>query len=139
MQDDARQRWDMVSHQIFTRGVRDERVLSAMRLIPRHEFLPQHLRPLAYADQPVPIAEGVTLPQPYVVAYMIEALGLKGGEKVLEIGAGTGYAAAVLARTASRPKPPPAGWPTLTCKTCIFAMTPAPKAGWKRPPLTRYW
>ena len=102
MQDDARLRWDMVSHQIFTRGVRDERVLSAMRLIPRHEFLPQHLRPLAYADQPVPIAEGLTLPQPYVVAYMIEALGLKGGEKVLEIGAGTGYAAAVLARIAGQ-------------------------------------
>ncbi|MDO9525571.1 MAG: protein-L-isoaspartate(D-aspartate) O-methyltransferase [Gemmobacter sp.] len=97
MEDPARLRWDMVSRQIVARGVRSDKVLSAMRLIPRHEFLPEHLRDIAYEDRPVPVADGLTLIQPYVVAYMIEALGLKGGEKVLEIGAGTGYVAAVLA------------------------------------------
>lgn len=102
MDDTATQRRDMVSRQIVARGVRSDKVLSAMRRIPRHEFLPEHLRASAYADQPVPIAEGLTLIQPYVVAYMIEALGLKGGEKVLEIGSGTGYVAAVLAAIAGQ-------------------------------------
>ena len=73
-----------------------------MRLIPRHAFLPAHLRVDAYEDRPIPIADGLTLIQPYVVAYMIEALGLKGGEKVLQIGAGTGYVAAVLAAIAGQ-------------------------------------
>jgi protein-L-isoaspartate(D-aspartate) O-methyltransferase len=102
MEDTTRNRWDMVSRQIAARGVRSDKVLAAMRLIPRHEFLPDHLRDSAYEDRPVPIAEGLTLLQPYVVAYMIEALGLKGGEKVLQIGAGTGYVAAVLAAIAGQ-------------------------------------
>jgi protein-L-isoaspartate(D-aspartate) O-methyltransferase len=90
-------RRDMVSRQIISRGVRDQRVLDAMRKVPREAFVPEHLRADAYADHPLPIAEGQTISQPYIVAYMIEALDLKGGEKVLEIGAGSGYAAAVLA------------------------------------------
>lgn len=102
MENDTQQRWDMVNSQIRARGVRSEKVLSAMRLIPRHAFLPAHLRVDAYEDRPIPIADGLTLIQPYVVAYMIEALGLKGGEKVLEIGAGTGYVAAVLAAIAGQ-------------------------------------
>lgn len=102
MEDAARQRWEMVSRQILSRGVQSDKVLSAMRRVPRHEFLPEHLRASAYEDRPVPIAEGLTLMQPYLVAYMIEALCLKGGEKVLQIGAGTGYVAAVLAAIAGQ-------------------------------------
>jgi protein-L-isoaspartate(D-aspartate) O-methyltransferase len=102
MENFARRRWEMVSQQIFARGVRNDKVLAAMRLVPRHEFLPEHLRHLAYEDRPVPISEGLTLIQPYVLAYMIEALDLKGGEKVLEISAGTGYIAAVLSRIAGQ-------------------------------------
>ncbi len=102
MEDYAKLRWDMVSQQIFARGVRNEAVLSVMRVVPRHAFLPEFLRGQAYEDRPIPIAEGLTLTQPYVVAYMIEALGLKGGEKVLEIGAGPGYVAAVLAGIAGQ-------------------------------------
>ena len=102
MEDTARQRWDMVRRQIVGRGVRDDRVISAMELIPRHEFLPAHLRASAYEDRPIPIADGLTLIQPYIAAYMIEALCLKGGERVLMIGAGTGYVAAVLAAIAGQ-------------------------------------
>ena len=91
---------NMVLEQIADRGVHDARVLEAMRRVPREAFVPQHLRDLAYADRPLPIGEGQTISQPYIVAAMTEALGLKGGEKVLEIGTGSGYAAAVLAHVA---------------------------------------
>jgi protein-L-isoaspartate(D-aspartate) O-methyltransferase len=94
------ERNEMVEHQIAARGVRDRRVLEAMRAVPREEFLPQNLREFAYDDSPLPIAERQTISQPYIVAFMIEALALKGGEKVLEIGTGSGYAAAVLAEIA---------------------------------------
>ena len=100
MSDYETQREQMVEQQIHARGVRDTRVLEAMRKVRREAFLPEHLRPFAYADRPLPIAEGQTISQPYIVAYMVEALALKGGEKVLEIGAGSGYAAAVLAEIA---------------------------------------
>jgi protein-L-isoaspartate(D-aspartate) O-methyltransferase len=90
----------MVVEQIAGRGVHDARVLDAMRSVPREAFVAEHLRDLAYADQPLPIGEGQTISQPYIVAAMTEALGLKGGEKVLEIGTGSGYAAAVLAQIA---------------------------------------
>lgn len=100
MNDFSRLRADMVSNQIYARGVRDELVLEAMRKVPREEFVPAHLRNDAYADCPQPIAEGQTISQPYIVAYMVEALALRGGEKVLEVGAGSGYAAAVLAEIA---------------------------------------
>jgi protein-L-isoaspartate(D-aspartate) O-methyltransferase len=90
----------MVERAIFARGVRSELVLDAMRKVPREAFLPQGLREFAYEDAPLPIEAGQTISQPYIVAFMTEALALQGGERVLEIGAGSGYAAAVLAEIA---------------------------------------
>jgi protein-L-isoaspartate(D-aspartate) O-methyltransferase len=92
---------EMVEKAIFARGVRSELVLNAMRSVPREAFLPEQLREFAYEDSPLPIEEGQTISQPYIVAFMTEALALHGGEKVLEIGAGSGYAAAVLSKIAS--------------------------------------
>jgi protein-L-isoaspartate(D-aspartate) O-methyltransferase len=89
-------RAEMVERNIIARGVRDQLVLDAMRKVPREQFLPKNLREFAYEDSPLPIAGEQTISQPYIVAFMAEALMLKGGEKVLEIGAGSGYAAAVL-------------------------------------------
>jgi protein-L-isoaspartate(D-aspartate) O-methyltransferase len=91
------ERLRMVDSQIRARGVRDPRVLEVMERVPRHLFVPEGLRGGAYADEPLPIGEGQTISQPYIVAYMTEALGLRGGEKVLEVGTGSGYQAAVLA------------------------------------------
>lgn len=94
-------RKEMVARYIAARGVRDELVLEAMGRVPRELFLPQSLREFAYEDSPLPIAGEQTISQPYIVAFMAEALMLKGGEKVLEIGAGSGYAAAVLSEIAA--------------------------------------
>ena len=91
----------MVREQIAARGVRDRRVLTAMRAVPRERFLRESLEEFAYQDTPLPIESDQTISQPYVVAYMTECLGLKGGEKVLEIGTGSGYAAAVLGEIAA--------------------------------------
>jgi protein-L-isoaspartate(D-aspartate) O-methyltransferase len=91
----------MVAGQLAGRGVRDPKVLDAMRTVPREAFVPKHLRESAYLDSPLPIGSGQTISQPHVVAFMIEALSLKGGDKVLEIGAGSGYAAAVLGQIAA--------------------------------------
>ena len=99
--DFAQLRDEMVEHHIAARGVRSTRVLQAMRKIPREAFLPGNLQEFAYEDSPLPIAEGQTISQPYIVALMAEALLLEGGEKVLEIGTGSGYAAAVLAEIAA--------------------------------------
>jgi protein-L-isoaspartate(D-aspartate) O-methyltransferase len=93
-------RAEMVEHHILHRGIRSEPVLAAMRSVPREAFLPEELREFAYEDAPLPIAEGQTISQPYIVAMMTDALELEGGEKVLEIGTGSGYAAAVLSRVA---------------------------------------
>jgi protein-L-isoaspartate(D-aspartate) O-methyltransferase len=90
----------MVARQVSARGVRDPLVLEAMQTVPREAFVPRRLRSRAYADAPLPIGAGQTISQPYIVAFMVEALQLKGGEKVLEIGAGSGYASAVLAEIA---------------------------------------
>lgn len=90
----------MVERQIVSRGVRAPLVLEAMRTVPREAFLPQSLQEFAYDDSPLPIDANQTISQPYIVAFMIEALNLKGGETVLEIGAGSGYAAGVLSRIA---------------------------------------
>jgi protein-L-isoaspartate(D-aspartate) O-methyltransferase len=87
----------MVETQIKGRGVKDPRVLSVMLKVKRHLFVPKELQPSAYADQPLPIGEGQTISQPYIVALMTELLELKGEEKVLEIGTGSGYQAAILA------------------------------------------
>lgn len=92
-----KERIRMVDEQIVGRGVKDERVLAVMRKIPRHEFLPEGIRGMAYNDSALPIGEGQTMSQPYMVALMTEFLGLKGTERVLEIGTGSGYQAAVLA------------------------------------------
>jgi protein-L-isoaspartate(D-aspartate) O-methyltransferase len=98
--DFSRLRHEMVDGAIFGRGVRSELVLNAMRKVRREAFLPKSLREFAYEDTPLPIEGGQTISQPYIVAFMIEALGLEGGESVLEIGAGSGYAAAVLSEIA---------------------------------------
>ena len=86
----------MVEKTIVDRGVSDERVLAAMRTVPRHEFVPDDYLDSAYEDHPLPIGYGQTISQPYVVAWMTELLQLEVGEKVLEIGTGSGYQAAVL-------------------------------------------
>jgi protein-L-isoaspartate(D-aspartate) O-methyltransferase len=90
----------MVERQIVSRGVRDPLVIEAMRAVPREAFLPQSLQEFAYEDSPLPIDANQTISQPYIVAFMVEALNLKGKETVLEIGTGSGYAAAVLSRIA---------------------------------------
>jgi len=92
----------MVETQLTTRGIRDTRVLEAMRRVPRHLFVEEALKEQAYSDYPLPIGEKQTISQPYIVALMSEALALKGDEKILEIGTGSGYQAAVLAELADR-------------------------------------
>jgi protein-L-isoaspartate(D-aspartate) O-methyltransferase len=92
----AAERDAMVRDQLARRGIRDARVLEAMRTVPRHRFVAEPLRPRAYADAPLPIGRGQTISQPYVVALVAEALRLRGDERVLEVGSGSGYAAAVL-------------------------------------------
>ncbi len=88
---------EMVTNQIAARGVRDPNVLAALRTVPRHLFVPEDVRADAYADHPVPIGEGQTISQPYIVGLMTELLEVKPGDRVLEIGTGSGYQAAVLA------------------------------------------
>lgn len=92
----------MVDRQIVARGIKDPAVISAMRRTPRHLFIPDPYSRLAYADGPLPIGYGQTISQPYLVAFMTEALDLQGDEKVLEIGTGSGYQAAVLADIAPK-------------------------------------
>ena len=101
MSDRAAEREAMVERQIARRGVRDPRVLDAMRAVPREAFVDPGTEGLAYRDGALPIGEGQTISQPYVVARMIEAAGVRPGDRVLEVGAGSGYAAAVLGRIAA--------------------------------------
>lgn len=89
-------REQMVAQQIAARGVKDKRVLQAMRDVPRHLFVPKEMQPYAYADSPLPIGYEQTISQPYIVAFMTEALGLRPVDRVLEVGTGSGYQAAVL-------------------------------------------
>lgn len=96
----ARQR--MVNDQIVPRRISDDRVLAAMRTVPRHRFVPSDLRHLSYADAPIPIGHRQTISQPYIVALMTDLLELKEGDKVLEIGTGSGYQAAILAHIANQ-------------------------------------
>jgi len=100
--DFAVQRQNMVREQLRARGIQDGRVLAAMAQVPRHEFVDQEYRDQAYDDHPLPIGEGQTLSQPYIVAIMLEVLSLTGSETVLEIGTGSGYEAALLGKLASR-------------------------------------
>ena len=96
-----RLRDDMVGRQLRRRGIRDQRVLEVMRRVPRHLFVPESFRDYAYDDEPLPIGSGQTISQPYMVAAMAEALHLRGPERVLEVGSGCGYGAAVLAELAA--------------------------------------
>lgn len=98
MQDDTylELRVAMVETQLRKRGMKDPNVLRAMTDVPRHLFVPEHLRKQAYSDEPLPIGAGQTISQPYIVAAMTEALGLRGTERILEIGTGCGYQTAVL-------------------------------------------
>ena len=98
-QDAAREA--MVRDQIEARGIRDAKTLAALRKVPRHEMVPAAVAAQAYQDRPLPIGHEQTISQPYIVAFMTEALALRGGEKVLEVGTGSGYQAAVLAEIAS--------------------------------------
>ena len=92
----------MVDSQLRHRGLADERVLAAMERVPRHEFAPERYRDQAYEDHPLPIGEGQTISQPYIVALMLEALEISPADKVLEIGTGSGYVTALLAELAAR-------------------------------------
>jgi protein-L-isoaspartate(D-aspartate) O-methyltransferase len=99
-EDDSRfliPRRQMVAEQIRNRGISDQRVLDAMLRVPRHQFVPQRYREQAYEDHPIPIGEGQTISQPYIVASMLEALALQSADKVLEVGTGSGYVTALLA------------------------------------------
>lgn len=102
MIDFPRVRLKMVEEQLISRGVKDPRVIAAMQKIPRHLFVEEALQNQAYTDHPLPIGEKQTISQPYIVALMTEALELKGTEKVLEIGAGSGYQTAILAELAQK-------------------------------------
>ncbi len=104
---DAEARWaaeraEMVRRQIAARDVRNPRVLEAMREVPRHRFVPLHSRDLAYLDRPLPIGYGQTISQPYIVAAMTELLHPKATDRVLEIGTGSGYQAAVISRLVAK-------------------------------------
>jgi protein-L-isoaspartate(D-aspartate) O-methyltransferase len=94
-------REQMVNTQLRARGISDERVLGAMARVPRHEFAPEKWRVQAYEDHPLPIGEGQTISQPYIVALMLEALKLSPRDKVLEVGTGSGYVTALLGELAS--------------------------------------
>jgi len=101
MTDFAARRDAMVAAQLAARGIRDARVLEAMRSVPRERFVPAHLMAHAYADGPLPIEQGQTISQPFIVAAMLEAAAIGPAERVLEVGAGSGYAAAVMGRLAA--------------------------------------
>lgn len=98
----AREREKMVEEQLARRGITDERVLEAMRRVPRHRFVEEGLQHRAYGDHPLPIGEEQTISQPYIVGLMTSLLELTGGEKVLDVGTGSGYQTAVLAELSRR-------------------------------------
>jgi protein-L-isoaspartate(D-aspartate) O-methyltransferase len=102
MTDFAAQREAMVDRQLRRRGITDSRILDAFLQVPREAFVSREYADRAYGDHPLPIEAGQTISQPYIVALMIEAAGIKGGDKVLEVGAGSGYAAAVISRIAGK-------------------------------------
>jgi hypothetical protein len=137
----------LVTRQVEARGVRDPLVLAAMKAVRRELFVPEDLRDEAYDDTPLPIGSGQTISQPYIVAFMIEALALRGGEKLLEIGAGSGYAAAVLAELPAKssrsnasdslPREQRQISPKPAARTSMCAMRTAPRAGATRLPSMR--
>ena len=100
--DFARERQEMVERQLKRRGISEQRILNAFRAVPREAFISAEYAHLAYGDHPLPIEAGQTISQPYIVALMIEAAAIGPGDKVLEVGSGSGYAAAVISRVAER-------------------------------------
>jgi protein-L-isoaspartate(D-aspartate) O-methyltransferase len=102
MTDFAQLRERMIERQIAARGIRDPAILKAFREVPREAFVDEAHKPWAYDDHPLPIEAGQTISQPYIVALMIEAAGIRAGDTVLEVGAGSGYAAAVISRIAGK-------------------------------------
>jgi protein-L-isoaspartate(D-aspartate) O-methyltransferase len=100
--DYERARAEMVRIHVVARGIRSPWVLAALRKVPRERYVPTDLCWQAYEDRPLPIEDEQTISQPFIVAYMLEALGLRGGERVLEVGTGSGYATALLAEIGSR-------------------------------------
>jgi protein-L-isoaspartate(D-aspartate) O-methyltransferase len=102
MDEHSQARERMVDRDIVARGVRDPQVIAAMRDVPREAFVDPDQAGMAYDDRPLPIGADQTISQPYIVAFMLEAAGIRPGDKVLEVGAGSGYAAAVMARIADR-------------------------------------
>ena len=98
----AAERRAMVERQLRARGIRDDALLAAFLTVPREAFVASELAHLAYGDHPLPIETGQTISQPYIVALMVEAAGIKAGQRVLEVGSGSGYAAAVISRIAER-------------------------------------
>ena len=102
MTDFTAEREAMVDRQLRRRGICDQAILDAFLAVPREAFVGDQYRHLAYGDHPLPIEAGQTISQPYIVALMVEAAGIKPGDKVLEVGAGSGYAAAVIGRIASK-------------------------------------
>jgi protein-L-isoaspartate(D-aspartate) O-methyltransferase len=102
MDDFSKTRLRMVEEQVVARGVKDQRVIAAMKKVPRHLFVEEALQGQAYSDRPLPIGEKQTISQPYMVALMTEALELTGREKVLELGTGSGYQTAILAECAAK-------------------------------------
>lgn len=91
----------MVVHQLYSRGIRDQRILDAFESVPRHLFVPDEFQSSAYDDRPLPIGFGQTISQPFIVAYMMQLLDLTGTERVLEVGTGSGYVAAILSSLAA--------------------------------------
>lgn len=102
MADVKEQREWMVERQLRRRGIDSSTLLKAFAQVPREEFVPENLREFAYEDGPLPIGEGQTISQPYIVAVMIDAADVQPGDRVLEVGAGSGYAAAILSRVAEK-------------------------------------
>lgn len=102
MENPAEARRHMIASQLVARGIVDEKVLRAFRAVPREEFVPPALRGVAYEDGPLPIGGGQTISQPYIVAFTAQALRLRSGDRVLEIGTGSGYEAAILAQMGGR-------------------------------------
>src|SRR5690349_18900668 len=102
MTDYAAEREAMVERQLKRRGITDAQILEAFRAVPREEFVGEEYAHHAYGDHPLPIEAGQTISQPYIVALMIEAAAIKRGDKVLEVGSGSGYAAAVISRIAAK-------------------------------------
>ena len=142
-------RMSMVERQLIARDITDPRVIDVMQRVLRHRFVPDDIRAAAYDDRPLPIGYRQTISQPYVVAYMTQALQLAPGARVLEIGTGSGYQTAVLAELAdtvysieivppSPPAPPPP-WPSWATTTCGSARGTATRGGRKRRRSTPSW